>query len=286
MQAGGRQLAEHDRRLEPPFSRSPTQVSRITSGDASALDPLEIESLMLNLDAALRVHARHHFFAWTQGLLQNLIRHELLVCALRNAEPMSFHVDSFATSPVEPAFFSDMFRRDTSVVPHLIKTWEDNDFRPVICQMGSGSPYAGSALARELNQIGTSILLAHGTFDVFGRLASFFAFACQSEAIGSKQPYLAELVVPFLHPAWVRTQVNRPAESASASAPAAGLLTSREQEILKWIHMGKSNIEIGTILAISPLTVKNHVQKILRKLNVQNRTQAVGKALSLRILSI
>jgi len=59
-----------------------------------------------------------------------------------------------------------------------------------------------------------------------------------------------------------------------------------EQEILKWIHVGKSNIEIGTILAISPLTVKNHVQKILRKLNVQNRTQAVGKALALRILSI
>jgi len=41
-----------------------------------------------------------------------------------------------------------------------------------------------------------------------------------------------------------------------------------------------------TILEISPLTVKNHVQKILRKLNVQNRTQAVGKAMALRILSI
>jgi len=50
--------------------------------------------------------------------------------------------------------------------------------------------------------------------------------------------------------------------------------------------VGKSNIEIGTILTISPLTVKNHVQKILRKLNVQNRTQAVGRALALRILSI
>jgi DNA-binding CsgD family transcriptional regulator len=38
------------------------------------------------------------------------------------------------------------------------------------------------------------------------------------------------------------------------------------------------------ILTISPLTVKNHVQKILRRLNVLNRAQAVGKALSLRIL--
>ncbi|MND01496.1 Transcriptional regulatory protein DegU [compost metagenome] len=63
------------------------------------------------------------------------------------------------------------------------------------------------------------------------------------------------------------------------------VLTVRETEILKWIYHGKSNIEIGMILSISALTVKNHVQKILRKLNVLNRTQAVGKALALRILN-
>jgi len=39
------------------------------------------------------------------------------------------------------------------------------------------------------------------------------------------------------------------------------------------------------ILKISPMTAKNHVQKILRKLGVLNRTQAVGKALALRILN-
>ena len=61
-------------------------------------------------------------------------------------------------------------------------------------------------------------------------------------------------------------------------------VTLREQEILHWVSHGKSNYEIGTILDISPLTVKNHVQKILRKLNVVNRAQAVGKALDLRIL--
>jgi DNA-binding CsgD family transcriptional regulator len=63
-------------------------------------------------------------------------------------------------------------------------------------------------------------------------------------------------------------------------------VTPREQEILRWIYQGKSNFEIGAILSISPLTVKNHVQKILRKLNVVNRAQAVGKALELRILSL
>jgi DNA-binding CsgD family transcriptional regulator len=93
--------------------------------------------------------------------------------------------------------------------------------------------------------------------------------------------------VPFLHTAWIRTQVNRAPETSGArSAESHHVLTQREQEILKWVYHGKSNYEIGVILEISPLTVKNHVQKILRKLNVQNRTQAVGKAMELRVLNI
>ena len=286
MEEGKRQIAEQRQPVPPVFFRSPTQVSSIPSDNASVLDPLELESLLLNLDASLRVHARHHFFAWTQGLLQNLIKHELLICALRSGEPMSFHVDSFATSAVEPALLSDVFRQDTSVVPHLIKTWEDNDFQPVTCETGNGSAFPGSTLARELARIEANVVLAHGTYNVAGKVASFFAFACRSGTLGPRQIYLAELIVPFLHLAWLRTQITRPAESTGANPSGAALLTPREQEILTWIHVGKSNIEIGTILAISPLTVKNHVQKILRKLNVQNRTQAVGKALALRILSI
>ncbi|MFH1870758.1 MAG: LuxR C-terminal-related transcriptional regulator, partial [Pseudomonadota bacterium] len=44
------------------------------------------------------------------------------------------------------------------------------------------------------------------------------------------------------------------------------------------------NHEIGAALGISPLTVKNHVQKIYRKLNVQNRAHAVSRGISLRLL--
>lgn len=54
-------------------------------------------------------------------------------------------------------------------------------------------------------------------------------------------------------------------------------LSAREAEILRWIALGKTNPEIGSILNISSFTVKNHVQRILKKLDVTNRTQAVGK---------
>src|SRR5204863_187329 len=149
------------------------------------------------------------------------------------------------------------------------------------------SGVAGSVLADELKRAGVQRVIAHGTYDSFGALASLFLFGGAPASIGARQAFLVELIVPFLHLAWLRTRINRTLEgSADAAQKSADLLTAREQEILRWIHVGKSNIEIGVILAISPLTVKNHVQKILRKLDVQNRTQAVGKALALRILNL
>src|SRR5207249_11382322 len=153
MQASEHQLVEQ-RRPQPP-----APVNSVASGSSALLDPLELESLKLIMDASLRVHAPHHFVTWAQGLLQDLVKHEALICALRNAEPMSFHVDSFSTSPLEPALFSDMFRQDTSMVPHIIKTWEENSYRPVVCETGAASPFAQSPLARELNRLGSDMVV-------------------------------------------------------------------------------------------------------------------------------
>src|SRR2546425_487050 len=56
-------------------------------GSPARFDPFELESVMLNLDAALRIRARHQFFGWTQGTLQSLVEHQLLICALQNEAP-------------------------------------------------------------------------------------------------------------------------------------------------------------------------------------------------------
>lgn len=56
-------------------------------------------------------------------------------------------------------------------------------------------------------------------------------------------------------------------------------LTPREMEILKLIVKGRSNKEIAAELGISRQTVKNHMSSILRKLAVNDRTQAAVLAL-------
>jgi len=56
-------------------------------------------------------------------------------------------------------------------------------------------------------------------------------------------------------------------------------LTSRELEVLRQIVDGKSNKEIANALSISEATVKSHINNILSKLGVSDRTQAATRAL-------
>jgi DNA-binding CsgD family transcriptional regulator len=51
-------------------------------------------------------------------------------------------------------------------------------------------------------------------------------------------------------------------------------LTPRETDVAGWLAKGKTNGEIAVILGASPRTVEKHVEKVLEKLGVENRTAA------------
>lgn len=57
-------------------------------------------------------------------------------------------------------------------------------------------------------------------------------------------------------------------------------LTARETEVLTWIAQGKTNYEIGVILSACTGTICKHVEHILCKLEVKNRTAAAVIALA------
>ncbi len=51
-------------------------------------------------------------------------------------------------------------------------------------------------------------------------------------------------------------------------------ISDREAQVLNWIAQGKSNRDIGDILGLSPRTINKHLERIFKKIGVENRTSA------------
>lgn len=56
-------------------------------------------------------------------------------------------------------------------------------------------------------------------------------------------------------------------------------ISDREAQVLTWIAQGKSNRDIGDILGLSPRTINKHLERIFKKIGVENRTSAALVAL-------
>ena len=84
----------------------------------------------------------------------------------------------------------------------------------------------------------------------------------------------------LLAPAITRRLVERHARRAAGSEPAAlhrdlGMLTRRELEVLRLLAQGLSNAELADRLHLAETTVKTHVGRVLAKLRLRDRVQAV-----------
>jgi DNA-binding NarL/FixJ family response regulator len=76
-----------------------------------------------------------------------------------------------------------------------------------------------------------------------------------------------------------RTRIPPRVAEKLAERMSGATLTAREMEVLRLIVAGKSNKDIGNALFISEATVKTHVNSLLSKMGVEDRTQAATTAL-------
>jgi DNA-binding CsgD family transcriptional regulator len=87
-------------------------------------------------------------------------------------------------------------------------------------------------------------------------------------------------IVSLLQPHLARAFANAQAFSTMSeggecrSMVLDGVLTERESQVAFWLTRGKTNREIGIILNMQLRTVEKHVEHLLRKLHVENRTTA------------
>ena len=89
----------------------------------------------------------------------------------------------------------------------------------------------------------------------------------------------------LLAPSITRRLVERFAPRAAASGADLSALTPRELEVLGLVARGLSNAELAAALTLSAATVKTHVARILSKLQLRDRVQAVVLAYETGLIS-
>ena len=132
-----------------------------------------------------------------------------------------------------------------------------------------------------MRQFKVSNIIEISVIDKLGRYTSYFCFALCKENITPAHRLILKYLIPHLHIAltnvFYKHREDIPKDSTKLSA--------REIEVLNLIYLGYKNAYIAEILGLSVNTVKNHVHKILKKLHVGNRTQALTKSMGLGIIN-
>lgn len=83
------------------------------------------------------------------------------------------------------------------------------------------------------------------------------------------------LLAPSITKRLIEAYVSQPEQRTVAAPEGLDELTARELEVLGLVAQGSTNREIAEALYLSPLTVKTHVSRILRKLRARDRVQLV-----------
>lgn len=269
-----------------------------SAGDTIFLTAAHGEAIVRVVESAPHVRRRYQFFVWTQSQLQALLPHEILSCGAYQRQQRNLAFELFHSVVLPAELMHCLTDTQGALLRELAGAWVDGRGQAMMMEPARLSAPGLSDAVALLRASGISMLAVHGVSRPQrpGEIESLFVFASTTPSTATPTAPLLELMLPHLHATWQRVAaVERelaPASSAASRSPLRGgpaaaggtTVTDRERQILAWVREGKSNQQIAEILGISPLTVKNHVQKILRKLGASNRAQAVALALAKGVL--
>jgi transcriptional regulator EpsA len=266
------------------------------------------DSLMRLLQAALSARSQADWSRWLQVDIQEFLPHDILIAAWGDFKSGMVGYDVITQSPalLEHALPKDIIGPlMETVFDHWLAGGQDPlaiDTR-LLRSVGSGlfakSPYA----------------LVHGVQDHRSRYDCIYAFIGPEELASPSCAQLCRMALPFIDTGF-RQLADRGRQLAQPEMPESGFaslfsdsplartptpqpvipqvaeaddswddyvpgesgtpLSGRELEVMQWVRMGKTNSEIAMILNLSTFTVKNHMRRIYKKLDVLNRAQAVG----------
>ena len=240
------------------------------------------------VDRVLNVRSDADLGALARGALQKHIGHDVLVAAWGDFRLGVVHYDLYS---VDSAIQAENVEAGPlfPVLNQLFQSWIDCGRIPLVLNLqGLRDAWAlcpqGSDALAVLSTMQS--VMVHGIQDQRGRHDCLYAFFSISPKSHRDDTYAVKILVPYIDFALRQAVISPPRREhdgalggdrrAAIDGDQRVWLTEREAEIMEWVALGKTNGEIGGILNLSSFTIKNHMQRIFKKLDVFNRAQAVA----------
>lgn len=250
----------------------------------TSLSAEELERYFKVVQDAIDIRRHYELLQWLQGDIQKFLPHEIMIAAWGD-----FHLGLIRHDIVSnlPGIRTEHYSAEQlhEFLRSLFDHWADigkKAYRLIAGNNGFSLEVNSvrCALGGALKGMRSSII--HGISDERGRHDCLYVmFSSQSkqdqmscDAMQTLLPYLDTALRQVAH---LPRQHARPEPQTATVASSDERLSAREVEIMSRVRQGKTNSEIAQILDISSFTVKNHLQRIFKKLGVFNRTQAVEK---------
>lgn len=258
-------------------ARPGTPVWRHAIDDARAQHALgsdESERLLNLLDLLEVVNSEQQFRNLLDGPMQGLLPHRKLVCGTGRvlSEPAGI-APRYVLLHCFPAAYLESLRQPGGLVRSaLTDRWLDTR-KPVLVELLHDTRSWPTAWVQSARRHGFANFASHSFFEATTNTFTNFCFADLPGRLGPKHAHILRLLVPHLHLALVRIAgIGAPLPMPSHE------LHPHQLEILRWLHVGKTNWEISMILGMSVHNVKYHVAQLLVKLDAANRVHAVARA--------
>lgn len=244
----------------------------------SALDLSEAERAMFLrvVSASLGIRRHYELLRWLSGELQQFLPHQILLCAWGDFDRWQLKVD--LVSPLPGVRTSELARCSIDeVVRAAYGQWCKAGCQPLVLGT-SDTPVHECGCRVHGAMRAMRSLLVHGVRDQrSGQDSLYIAMHAGSFAGARSRERFFALVDSLMGQIDVACRKVPVLALRAAPRVAALDLSAREHEILGWVCRGNTNQDIAAKLEISPFTVKNHVQRIFRKIGVSNRTQAAAR---------
>jgi transcriptional regulator EpsA len=229
-----------------------------------------------------RIRRHYDIYRWLGGEVQHFLPHEILLSAWGDFDCWDVKLDLTSGLPGVRTGQLAHCRVD-ALLRQAYARWIEAGRQPLLLkaadlEMEHGCHCAIHAALRSMRSV-----LVHGVHDKrSGQESLFIAFTCSSFTRGRSLARFTSLLEPLVAQidAAFRKVTAFPlndARFALRAGPNVLDLSTREMEVLDALCRGRTNLQIAAALDISPFTVKNHVQRIFRKIGVTNRTQAAAR---------